>query len=172
MRGTRGLLVASVLAAVLLAPPAGAVLTPAEQHWLSPLLTIWNVQNDHLKVVVAEAEAKDALIVGERPANETLTSTLVALASCEQPTDLIRRAGPPPSARLAGFRSDLGAACVDDLDGANDFAKAIGAVRESRYSLETTLLRSGLAEFVKGRDELARAYLILVSVGGKVVFKA
>jgi hypothetical protein len=171
--GRRGLIAASALAAAAIVTPlAGAVLTPAEQSWLAPLITIWNVQNDHLKVVVAQAEARDALIVGERPANETLTYTLAALASCKQPKDLIKQAGAPPSARLAGFRSELDAACVDDLDGANDFAKAIGAVREANYSLETALLKSGLVEFGKGRDELARAYLAVVSVGGKVVFKA
>ena len=148
------------------------MLTPAEQKWVTPMVKIWNVQNDHLKVVVAEAEAKDALIVGERPANETLTYTLAALASCKQPTDLIKRAGAPPSLRLMGFRSELNAACVADLAGANDFAKAIGAVHQANYSGEKTLLRSGLAEFVQGRDALARAYLDLVSVASKVIFKA
>jgi hypothetical protein len=163
--------VAGTIAAAVLAGVAGAAFTPAEQAWLTPLLRIWNDQNDHLKVVVGQAEARNALIVGTKP-NETLTFTLAALASCKEPRDLIRQAGPPPSARLEGFRGDLNAACIDDLSGANDFAKAIGAARRAEYALGSTLLRSGLDAFVLGRDALARAYVALARTSSPAAVKA
>jgi hypothetical protein len=171
--GARLLLVVfGAVAAVAIVPSAGAVLTPAEQKWVAPLIRIWNVQNESLQVVVSRAGAKNALIAGEKPQNLRLTETLAAIAACKVPTDLIRRAGKPPTARMTVFRDSLNAACIHDLNGANDFAKAIGAIGKAHYSKAQTLLKSGVIEFKRGTSQLAKGYKSLVAIGGAARFKS
>jgi hypothetical protein len=170
------LLLVGIGAAVLLAPAAGAAngakLTTAEQRWVTPLIAIWNVQNQSLKVVVGEATAKDALVAGEKPQNLKLTNTLAALIDCKVPADKIKRAGAPPTPRLVGFRDDLNAACIHDQNGANDFAKAIGAVGKRKYDMAQSLLKTGYNEFKRGSAQLAKAYNSLQALGGAGGFKA
>jgi len=159
-------LVAGTAAAAILVPGAGASVSPAEQAWLAPLIKIWNVQNSSLKVVVTEALKPNALVAGTKPDNLTLTNTLVSLADCKQPKDRIKAAGAPPTERLNPFRDALNAACIHDQNGANDFAKAIGAVTKSRTSQVQPFLKQGVVEFKKATLQLAKAYNALQTLGG------
>jgi hypothetical protein len=176
MRGAYGIPVLCIVAAVLFTPAAGAAngarLTSAEQKWAAPLIAIWNVQNQSLKVVVAQATAKNALIAGEKPQNLALTDTLAALIACKVPADRIKGAGAPPTPRLAGFRNALNAACIHDQNGANDFAKAIGAIGKGKSAAAKSLLRTGYGEFERGTAQLAKAYNALQALGGTSGFKA
>jgi len=165
MRGRVAILAAGVLAAASLADGAGASLTPAEQAWISPLIRIWNAQNSSLRVVITEALKKNALVAGSKPNNLALTNTLVALADCKQPKDRIKLAGAPPTTRLNTFRDALNAACIHDQNGANDFAKAIGAVTKGRTNLVQPFLKQGTIEFKKATLQLAKAYNALQTLG-------
>jgi hypothetical protein len=156
----------------ILAGAAQAKLTPTEEKWAKPLITIWNTQNAGLHLVIAQAAAKNALVAGEKPENLTLSKTLYALITCKQPTDLIKKAGTPPSPRLVAFRNALNAACSHDANGANDFAKAIGAVTKGNTKLLQSLLNQGVAEFKLGTAQLSKAYKALLAVGGKSIFTA
>jgi hypothetical protein len=171
MRRLAPVLVAA-LACGLFAGSAQAKLTPVEQKWAKPLITIWNVQNAGLHLVGPQAAAKNAMVAGEKPQNLALTKTLYALISCKVPTDLVKKAGTPPSPRLTAFRDALSAACVHDGNGANDFAKAIGAVTKGNSTLSGTLLQQGVAEFKLGSAQLTKAYRALIAVGGKSIFVA
>jgi hypothetical protein len=154
------------VAAVLLVPSAGAAtLTPAEQAWIAPLVKIWNLQNSSLKVVLAQALKPSALVAGTKPNNLNLTNTLVALADCKQPKDRIKLAGAPPTVRLNTFRDALNSACIHDQNGANDFAKAIGAVSKGRKAQVTPFLQQGVAQFKKGSLLLTKAYDALQTLG-------
>ena len=170
-------LLLGIAAIVVLAPAAGAArsgatLTAAEQKWVTPLIKVWNVQNQSLQVVVSQAAAKNALIAGEKPQNLALTNTLAAIVNCKEPSDLIKRAGKSPTPRLVAFRDALNSACIHDLNGANDFAKAIGAVGKANSKQAQLLLKSGLNEFKRGSAQLAKAYVSLTALGGKKGFKA
>jgi len=156
----------------LFAASAQAKLTPVEQKWATPLITIWNVQNAGLHLVLQQAAAKNALVAGEKPHNLALTKTLYALISCKQPTDLIKKAGSPPSPRLGAFRNALDSACLHDANGANDFAKAVGAVSKGNAKLTQSLLTQGVAEFKLGSAQIKKAYNALIVVGGKSIFTA
>jgi hypothetical protein len=165
MRVRVAILVAGA-AAVLFIPTAGASLTPAEQAWIAPLLKVWNVQNSSLKVVIQQAVKPNALIAGTKPNNLNLTNTLVALADCKQPKDRITLAGAPPTTRLNPFRDALNSACIHDQNGANDFAKAIGAVTKGKSAQVTPFLKQGATEFKKATLQLAKAYNALQTLGG------
>ena len=165
--GVRVAILVAGAAAVLLVPGASASsLTPAEQAWISPLIKVWNVQNSSLKVVIPEAVKPNALVAGTKPNNLTLTNTLVALADCKQPKDRIKLAGAPPTTRLNPFRDALNAACIHDQNGANDFAKAIGAVTKGKSAQVTPFLKQGTTEFKKATLQLAKAYNALQTLGG------
>jgi hypothetical protein len=166
------LVLVAAVASGLFAGVANAKLTPAEDKWAKPLITIWNVQNAGLHLVLGQAAAKNALVAGERPQNLALTKTLLALITCKQPTDLIKKAGTPPTARMVAFRDALNAACVHDGNGANDFAKAIGAVTKQNTAQVKTYLAAGVAEFKLGTAQLSKAYKALIAVGGKSIFVA
>jgi hypothetical protein len=166
MRGRVVILAAGIAASAFLAPGASASLSPAEQAWIAPLIKVWNVQNSSLKVVIQEALKRKALIAGEKPDNLKLTNTLVALADCKQPKDRIKLAGAPPTTRLNPFRDALNAACIHDQNGANDFAKAIGAVTKGRTAQVTPFLKQGTVEFKKATLQLAKAYNALQTLGG------
>jgi hypothetical protein len=164
-------LLGAVLFSVLTAA-AQARLTPTENTWAKPLIAIWNVQNAGLHLVIQQASAKNALVAGEKPENYTLTNTLLHLINCKQPKDLIAKAGIPPSPRLAAFRDALNTACIDNGKGANDFAKAIGAVTKNNSKLAQSLLVQGVAEFKLGSAAIAKAYKVLIAIGGKSIFVA
>ena len=149
-----------------LVPGAGATLSPDEQAWIAPLVKVWNVQNSSLKVVINQAVKPNALVAGNKPDNLNLTNTLVALADCKQPKDRIKLAGAPPTTRLIGFRDALNSACIHDQNGANDFAKAIGAVTKGRTAQVTPFLKQGSTEFKKATLLLAKAYNALQTLGG------
>jgi hypothetical protein len=167
-----GIATIAVLAPAAGATRSGATLTATEQKWVTPLVKIWNIQNQSLQVVVGQATAKNALIAGEKPQNLALTNTLAAIVNCKAPADLIKRAGSSPTPRLLTFRNALNSACIHDLNGANDFAKAIGALRKGNSSEAQTLLKSGYSEFKRGSTQLTKAYVALVALGGKKGFKA
>jgi hypothetical protein len=162
----------AVAAASAFAAPASAKLTPAEQQWVTPLIKVWNLQNAGLHLVLQQAAAKNALVAGEKPQNLALTETLGALVLCKTPTDLIAKAGAPPTRRLATFRSALNAACIHDHNGASDFAKAIGAVTKNDTARAKAFLTQGVVEFKKGSTQLAKAYKAIVALGGKAAFRA
>src|SRR4051794_12664425 len=152
-----GLLAATLALAGLAASGASAKLTPAEQKWAQPLVTIWNAQNSALKKVIPQASQAGALTAGERPHNLALTKTLATLIDCKTPKDKIARAGAPPTARLAAFRTQLDSACGHNYKGAVDFAKAVGAVTKKNSTLAETYLKAGVAEFRQGTLALAKA---------------
>jgi hypothetical protein len=156
----------------LFAGSAQAKLTPTEEKWAKPLISIWNIQNAGLHLVIGQAAAKNALVAGEQPENLALSKTLYALITCKQPADLIKKAGTPPSPRLTAFRNALNAACIHDANGANDFAKAIGAVTKGNTKLVQSFLGQGVAEFKVGTAQLSKAYKALLAVGGKSIFAA
>jgi hypothetical protein len=166
MRGRVAILAATVVFAAFLVPGAGASLSPAEQAWISPLIKLWNVQNSSLRVVIAQAVKPNALVAGTKPNNLALTNTLVALANCKQPKDRIKLAGAPPTLRLDAFRDALNSACIHDQNGANDFAKAIGAVTKGRAAQVTPFLKQGSTEFKKATLQLGKAYNALQTLGG------
>jgi hypothetical protein len=151
---------------------AQAKLTPVEQRWAAPLISVWNVQNAGLHLVLPQAAAKNALVAGSKPNNLTLTKTLAALIACKTPTDAIKKAGAPPSARLLAFRAALDATCVHDANGANAFAKAIGAITKGNGARAKTYLAQGVSEFRQASAQLSKAYKALVAVGGKNIFTA
>ncbi len=170
MRSAWAAVVAAIVAAVF-AGTASAKLTAAEQKWASPLIQAWNLQNAGLHLVLAQASKNGALIAGEKPDNLNLTRTLVVLASC-QTGKVIAKAGKPPTARMAGFRDALNAACIHDANGANDFAKAIGAVTKNNATKAKAFLAQGVQEFKKGSGQIRKAYSALTAIGGGAVFKA
>jgi hypothetical protein len=151
---------------------AQAKLTPVEQKWATPLISVWNVQNAGLHLVLQQAAAKNALIAGSKPNNLALTRTLAALIACKTPADRIKKAGDPPSPRLAAFRDALNATCIHNANGATDFARAIGAITKGQGTKAKAYLQQGVNEFRKGSTELTKAYRALVAVGGKNVFTA
>jgi hypothetical protein len=154
------------------ASPRTAKLSQKEQAWVAPLLKVFSIQNAGLHLVVGQAAAKNALVAGEKPQNLALTNTLAALISCKVPKDVLKQAGPPPTARLLTFRNALNSACIHDLNGAHDFAKAIGAVTKNNSTLAGTLLKSGVAEFKRGSGQLTKAYKSITALGGSNLFKA
>jgi hypothetical protein len=151
---------------------AGAKLTPVEQKWVTPLVSVWNVQNAGLHLVVQQASAKNALIAGSKPNNLALTKTLAALIACKSPADLIKKAGAPPSPRLVPFRDALNATCIHNANGAQDFAKAIGAITKGNATRAKAFLTQGVAEFKKANAQLSKAYKSLISLSGKSIFTA
>jgi len=156
--------VALVGAAVVVAPDAGAKLSPQEQAWVAPLLKIWNTQYAGGGLVSSQASKKDSLVAGTK-ANETLVGTLAAIVDCKQPHDRIKAAGNPPTARLGTFRTDLNAACEYDVQGANLVAKAMGSVRLGKTTLAASRLRAGITDLYKGRIQLAKAYEAITKLG-------
>ena len=167
-----GLVLLGAVVCGLFAGSAQAKLTPTEETWAKPLIAIWNTQNAALHLVVGQASAKNALIAGEKPHTLALSKTLLALITCKQPTDLIKKAGAPPSPRVTAFRDALNSACIHDNDGAHSFAKAVGAVTKGNSKLAATLLSQGVAEFKLGSAQLSKAYKAITAVGGKNIFTA
>lgn len=163
-----GCLLAVLAVAGLGAQAASAKLTPAEQKWAKPVISVWNEQNLALHVVLQAASAKNALSVGSTN-NKKLTTILNTFIVCGP---LLKKAGAPPSTRLRRFLTPLTNACTHDTAGANDFAKAVGAVKKGRTKLVQQDLTNGVAEFKLGTAALSKAYKALIAIGGKKVFVA
>ena len=160
-----------MIVAAVFAGTASAKLTAAEQKWAGPLIQAWNLQNAGLHLVLAQASKNGALVAGQKPDNLNLTRTLVVLASC-QTGKVMTTAGKPPTARMAGFRDALNAACIHDANGANDFARAIGAVTKNNAAQAKAFLAQGVQEFKKGSAQIQKAYGALTAIGGAAAFKA
>jgi hypothetical protein len=158
------LAVIALAGAAVLAPAAGAKLTPREQTWVTPLLKIWNTQYAAGGLVSNQANAKGSLVAGTK-ANKNLLDTLAALVDCTAPTNRIKAAGSPPSARMSPFLTELTTACAWDYKGANMVAKAMGSVRLGKTSEATTRLRAGITDLYKGREQLAKAYVEIEKLG-------
>jgi DNA-binding transcriptional regulator LsrR (DeoR family) len=157
-----------VLAALVFAASAAAKLTAAEEQWAKPMISVWNQQNLALHVVLQAAAQKDALVAGTTN-NQRLRTILNTFVVCGP---LIRKAGSPPSGRLSDFASSLSTACTHDSAGANDFAKAVGAVGKNKAKQAESLLKQGVAQFKLGSAALGKAYTSLKTIGGANIFKA
>jgi len=161
-------LLLAAVAALGFAAAAEAKLTPVEQKWAKPMISVWNEQNLALHVIIQAASAKNALIAGTTN-NKRLTVILNTFVVCKS---LIKKAGPAPSPRLQPFATALGNACTHDSAGATDFAKAVGAIGKGKAAQSQTLLKAGIAQFKLGTTALAKAKNALVVVGGQNIFKA
>ena len=159
---------AAALVALASAATADAKLTPVEQKWAKPVVTVWNQQNLALHVVIQAATASNALVYGTAN-NKKLTVILNTFVVCGP---AIEKAGAPPSPRLQTFATSLGSACTHDTAGAHAFAQAIGAVSKNKAAQSQTLLAKGVAEFKLGTAALSKAYRSLIAVGGKNIFAA
>jgi hypothetical protein len=158
----------TVLAALGWTAAAEAKLTAAEERWAKPMISVWNQQNLALHVVLQAAAAKDALIAGTTN-NKRLTIILNTFVVCGAE---IKKAGAPPSPRLATFTTSLKSACTHDTAGAHDFAKSIGAIHSGKATQAQTLLKQGVAEFKLGTTALGKARQALTAIGGKNIFTA
>lgn len=161
-------LLLAAVAALGFAVAAEAKLTPVEQKWAKPMISVWNEQNLALHVIIQAASAKNALIAGTTN-NKRLTVILNTFVVCNS---LIKKAGSPPSPRLQSFATALGTACTHDTTGATDFAKAVGAIGKGKAAQSQSLLKAGVAQFKLGTAALAKARSALVALGGQNIFKA
>jgi hypothetical protein len=165
-----GVVLATALAGGANATPARtAKLTPREQKWVKPLLAVWQAQNDGLNLVLRQAAAPNAFLIGSKPNNQKLGTILGALLSCKKPSDSIKRAGAPPTARLDTFLATLDAACIDDENGAHAFTRAMIAYTANQGPLTATTIKQGIADFKLGSAEIAKAYKSLTALGGGFV---
>lgn len=152
------------------APTRIAKLSRSEQKWVTPMISVWNDVNLNLHLVLDEEKAPNALIPGSGKNNTLLTKTLGVFASC---TALVKRAGNPPSTRLVAFQTAMKGMCAHMVSGAQDVAKAIGAIyKKHDAKLAGSLLVQGTDEFKQGSALLATAQKQLMLIGGKSVFTA
>jgi len=158
----------TALAALGWTAAAEAKLTPIEEKWAKPMVSVWNQQNLALHVVLQAASAKNAFVVGTAN-NKRFTVILNTFVVCGAE---IKKAGAPPSPRLTTFAGSLTTACTHNTAGAHAFAKSIGAVRAGKTTQSETLLKQGVAEFKLGTAALGKAYKSLVAIGGQNIFKA
>ncbi len=161
-----GVVLAAALTGGASAAPARATrLTPSEQKWVKPLLAVWQAQNDGLNLVLKQAEAPNAFLIGSKPNNKKLETILGALLSCKKPRDSIKLAGSPPTARLDSFLATLDAACIYDENGAQAFAKAMIAYTDNQGPRTASMIKLGIAEFKLGSAEIAKSYKSLTALG-------
>lgn len=166
----RAVLVVGLTAALagLGAGAAQAKLSPTEEKWAKPAISVWNDQNAALNVVIRVAAAKDALVPGTANGNK-LRLVLNTFVVCGP---LLKKAGAPPTLRLKAFSTALGTACTHDSAGAHDFAKAVGAFTQGKGKLGTSYINQGIAAFKLGGMALASARKSLIAIGGKSIFIA
>jgi hypothetical protein len=153
----------------LVAGSAAAKLSPVEQTWVKPMITIYNAMAANLGVVVDEEKASDALIAGSGKNNDLLTYTLSVFVSC--PSE-VKTVGEPPSVRLQAFYTDMVAACAALAGGGTDAGHAIGAIGKGKGALARSDLVASTSELSKGSKLLAAAEKQLAIVGGKNIFEA
>jgi hypothetical protein len=151
------------------AASASAKLSPVEQQWVKPLLTVYNDENEALTLVQPEERATGALVYGSGKNNTLLTATLIEFVACPRS---VRAAGKPPSVMLARFYTDLVDSCARLSAGGNDVGKAIGQIRVGNATGARADLVASLSELVKGSKLLAAAEKQLIALGGKSVFEA
>jgi hypothetical protein len=154
--------------ACIAASSASAKLTPTEEKWAKPVISVWNEQNTALHLVIQAASATNALQAGSAN-NKKLTIVLNTFVVC---TPLLKKAGAPPSPRLKAFLAALSTACSHDTTGANDFARAVGAYGKNNQTAVGADLKAGVAAFKVGTTYLNKAYKALTAVGGANIFKA
>jgi hypothetical protein len=162
------LLLATLLLSLVVCAPAGAKLTPKESTWVTPMLKTWTQMNSGLNNVVKQATAPNALIAGTAN-NGKLTKTLVAFVSC---TPEIEKAGTAPTSRLEPFAASMQTMCTHLGTGAQELAKAIGAIRKGNATLAKQQITAGYAELAKASTYLKQAGSQIVTVGGQKVFTA
>jgi hypothetical protein len=150
------------------APARAEKLTPIELKWVTPMITVWNTMNAGLHLIYTQAAATDALIAGS-PNNLTLTKTLVAFVEC---SPAVKKVGAPPSPRLQPFADTLKTTCVHLATGANDMAKAIGAIHKKNGKLAASLIKQMGPELKTATSLLSKAQKQLVTIGGKNIFAA
>src|SRR5207248_6370240 len=121
-----------------------------------------------LRYIIPAASAKDALVQGT-PNNAKMNKLLVIFVSC---ASSLKKAGDPPSRRLSAFYVALGNACRFNTLGADDFAKAVGAVRKNNSKAAESDLQQGVAEFKLGTAQLAKARKALIAIGASNLFVA
>ena len=143
-------------------------LTPTETKWMTPMLTVWSTMNAGLHIVIQQAAAKDALVAGTAT-NGKLTRTLTVFVEC---TPVVAKQGKPPTVRLVAFDTTMKTMCVYLANGANDLAKAIGAIGKKNSARATTLIKSMDVQFKQASTYLKRAETQALAVGGSNVFKA
>jgi hypothetical protein len=146
-------------------PSRTAKLTPAEAKWVAPVVTLWNTMNAGLLMVVSQASAKDALIVGTKN-NGKLNTTLATFITCGK---TLKKPGAAPP-RLTKFAGSMKGACSHLAAGGHSFAKAISAIYKRNSTLGQKLLVQGVGQFKLGSNKLATARKQLLAVGGKNIF--
>jgi hypothetical protein len=164
MRRLAALSLVLALVAALAAAMAAAKLSPAEQTWAKKVVTVYNKEAKALDDVQAEEEADggEALIADSGKANDTLTDTLAVFVNCPA---WIKAAGKPPTARLDPADSDFVGSCSHLSTGAQDVAKAIGAIRLQQTSKAHDDLEASVKELSDGSRLLVAAQRELSAVG-------
>jgi hypothetical protein len=161
-------LIATLLLSLVVCAPAGAKLTPRESTWVTPMLKTWTQMNSGLNTVVKQATAPNALLAGTAN-NLKLTKTLVNFVAC---TPAVKKAGAPPSSRLQPFAASMRTMCTHLGTGAQELAKAIGAIRKNNVTLAKQQITAGYAELAKASTYLKQAGSQIVTLGGQKVFTA
>ena len=167
------LLVASVTSLLLVALAAGAAsaspsrsskLTGPEQKWATPVIQVWNLMNDGLQKVGAQATANRALEPGTA-ANKTLVVTLGNFVSC---SPALKKLKDPPTARLQPFAASMKGACVHLGKGAHGVANGVSTIyKQNNAKLATLQIQAAFKEFQKGSAQLGTARKQLLAIGGK-----
>src|SRR3954470_21761169 len=158
---------AAVLAVAALAAFAGATtasaratkLTPAESKWAAGVVKLLNGVNHGLQVVITQATATDALVVGSKN-NRTLNSTLALFIECNKN---LKKAGTPPP-RLAKFAASMKSACTQVNSGAHQIAQGIAAYIKKQNALGKQLFTKGVTDFQGATKQLGTAYRRLLAV--------
>ncbi|MEI8104307.1 MAG: hypothetical protein WCH31_00515 [Actinomycetes bacterium] len=157
-----GFLLGPLAATAAAATARSDKLSPSEETWVKPLLTLWNTMNGDLKVIGAQAAAKNALVPGTKD-NLALIKTLAAMATCSK---TVAKAGPPPSQRLNEFENSLSTACVVLGKGAHEIAQGIGAIQKNQGATASNLFKDATTQLQRGTAQLAAAQKQLVGLGG------
>jgi hypothetical protein len=169
--GLAGFIALAALCAPAAAPAPARIakLSPTEQKWVTPVIKTFNVMNAELHVLNAEENAANALVAGSGAGNTALTKTLEAFVTCSV---ALKKAGKLPSVRLTAFQTAMKSSCSHLGAGAQDVAKAIGAIGKNNVKLARSYLVKSNSEFKLGSNDLGAAYKQIVLIGGKNIFKA
>ena len=152
----------STAAAAGAAPARSAKLTAAEQKWATPVVQIWNLMNDGLRKVVAQANAKDALVPGTNT-NKALVITLGNFVSC---SPALKKIGPPPTARLKPFAASMTSGCALLGKGSHQIANGISTIYKLHNGkLGGLQVRAGIKTLGSGSSKLALALKQIQAVG-------
>lgn len=166
----RILCLAVVLCAVagLSVSAASAKLSPVEQTWVSPVVTIYNLESDALGSV----RAYEDVVVKDDGAGkyfDTLKRILGIFAVCPEEMTYV---GAAPSTRLVPVDDDMVSACQHLSSGGDDLAHVIVDVRAGDGKAAAAAVKASEPQLVAGAGALAAADHLLLSIGGKSAFKA